>query len=45
VVLALLSGFFVYVMLRRAGTLQAWHLMIGGLFYLVFLIGAVFAVV
>jgi hypothetical protein len=45
VVLALLSGFFVYVMLRRAGTLQAWHLMIGGLFYLVSLMGAVFAVV
>jgi cation:H+ antiporter len=45
VVLALLSGFFVYVMLRRAGALQAWHLMIGGLFYLVSLMGAVFAVV
>ncbi len=44
VVLALLSGFFIYVILRRAGTLQAWHLMIGGLFYLVFLMGAVFAV-
>jgi cation:H+ antiporter len=44
VVLVLLSGFFVYVMLRRTGTLQAWHLMIGGLFYLVFLLGAVFAV-
>jgi cation:H+ antiporter len=44
VVLALLSGSFVYVMLRRAGTLQAWHLMVGGLFYLAFLIGAVFAV-
>jgi hypothetical protein len=44
VVLALLSGFFVYVMLRRVGTLQAWHLMISGPFYLVFLMGAVFAV-
>ena len=43
VVLALLSGSFIYVMLRRAGTLQAWQLMIGGLFYLVFLMGAVFA--
>jgi cation:H+ antiporter len=44
VVLALLSGSFVHVMLRRAGTLQAWHLMVGGLFYLAFLIGAIFAV-
>src|ERR671911_181036 len=32
------------VMLKRAGTLQAWQLIIGGLFYLVFLMGAIFAV-
>lgn len=44
VVLALLSGSFIYVMLKRAGTLQAWQLIIGGLFYLVFLMGAIFAV-
>jgi hypothetical protein len=44
VVLALVSGGFVYVVLRRRKTLQSWQLMLGGLFYLVFLVGAVFAV-
>ncbi len=44
VVLALASGSFVYVMLRRRKTLRSWHLMVGGVFYLIFLAGAVFAV-
>jgi cation:H+ antiporter len=44
VVLALISGSFVYAVLRRAKTLQAWHLMVGGVFYLIFLAGAIFAV-
>jgi cation:H+ antiporter len=43
VVLALISGSFVYAVLRRAKTLQAWHLMVGGVFYLIFLAGAIFA--
>jgi cation:H+ antiporter len=42
--LALVSGGFVYVVLRRRKTLQSWQLMLGGLFYLVFLVGAVVAV-
>ena len=44
VVLALASGSFIYVMLGRRKTLRSWHLMVGGLFYLIFLAGAVFAV-
>jgi cation:H+ antiporter len=44
VVLALVSAGFVYFELRRRKTLQAWQLMLGGLFYLVFLAGAVVAV-
>jgi cation:H+ antiporter len=44
VVLALVSGGFVYVVLRRRKTIRSWELMVGGLFYLVFLVGAVFAV-
>jgi cation:H+ antiporter len=44
VALALVSGALVYVVLRRRKTLQSWQLMLGGLFYLVFLVGAVFAV-
>jgi cation:H+ antiporter len=44
VVLALVSGGFVYVVLRRRKTIRSWQLMVGGLFYLVFLVGAVFAV-
>jgi cation:H+ antiporter len=43
--LALLSGGFVYLVLRREGALHAWHLLIGGLFYLAFLVAAVFAVI
>jgi cation:H+ antiporter len=42
--LAILSGGFVYAMLRRAAPLHSWHLMVGGVFYLVFLLAAVFAV-
>jgi cation:H+ antiporter len=44
VVLALASGGFVYLMLRRSSKLQAWHLMVGGAFYLAFVAGAVVAV-
>ena len=44
VVLALISGGFVYVVLRRRKTIRSWQLMVGGRFYLVFLVGAVFAV-
>jgi cation:H+ antiporter len=42
--LALVSGALVYVVLRSKGPLHAWQLMIGGLFYLAFLVGAVFAI-
>ncbi len=44
VALALASGGFVYLMLRRSSKLQAWHLMIGGAFYLAFVAGAVLTV-
>jgi cation:H+ antiporter len=44
VVLALVSAGFIYFELRRRKTLQAWQLMLSGLFYLVFLAGAVVAV-
>ena len=44
VVLALVSGAFVYVVLRRRKTIQAWQLMLCGLFYFAFLAGAVIAV-
>ena len=42
--LAILSGGFVYAMLRRSAPLHSWHLMVGGAFYLVFLVVAIFAV-
>jgi cation:H+ antiporter len=42
--LALVSGGFIYIMLRRAANLHSWHLMVGGVFYLVFLLAAVFAI-
>ena len=42
--LALTSGALVYVALRSKGPLHAWQLMVGGLFYLAFLVGAIFAV-
>ncbi len=44
VALALASGGFAYLMLRRSKKLQAWHLMVCGAFYLVFVAGAVLAV-
>ena len=44
VVLALVSAGFIYFELRRRKTLQSWQLMLGGLFYLVFLASAVVAV-
>jgi cation:H+ antiporter len=43
-VLALVSGGIVYVVLRRRKAIRSWQLMLGGLFYLVFLVGAAFAV-
>jgi hypothetical protein len=33
------------VVLRRDAALHSWHLMVGGVFYLVFLVAAVFAVI
>ena len=44
VALALASGAFVYLMLRRSKKLQAWHLMVGGAFYVAFVVGAVLTV-
>ncbi|HZA44968.1 MAG TPA: hypothetical protein VE568_06655, partial [Rubrobacter sp.] len=43
--LALVSGGFIYIVLRREGALHSWHLMAGGVFYLAFLVAAVFAVI
>lgn len=43
--LALASGGLVYVILKRLGKLRAGHLMLGGIFYLVFVAAAVLAVV
>ncbi|HET7272926.1 MAG TPA: hypothetical protein VFI90_17775 [Rubrobacter sp.] len=45
VVLALASGGLIYVGLRRSGKLRAGQLMLGGLFYLAFVAGAVIVVV
>ena len=39
--LALVSGAIVYLALRRDGPLHSWQLMVGGGFYLAFLVGAV----
>ncbi len=44
VALALASGGLVYLMLKRSKKLQAWHLMVGGAFYLAFVAGAVLAI-
>ena len=44
VALALASGAFVYLMLRRSKKLQAWHLMVGGAFYVAFVVGALLTV-
>ena len=43
--LALVSAGFVYAMLRRDAALHSWHLMVGGVFYLAFLVAAVFALI
>ena len=45
VVLALISGGIIFFTLRRSGTLRAGGLMLGGLFYIAFVIGAIIAVV
>jgi cation:H+ antiporter len=42
--LALASGTLVYLLIRRPGKLKAWYLILGGVFYLAFLAGAVLAV-
>jgi cation:H+ antiporter len=44
VVLALASGGLILFTLRRKGTLRAGRLMLGGLFYVAFVIGAIIAV-
>jgi cation:H+ antiporter len=44
VVLALFSGGLIYVGLRRSGKLRAGRLILGGLFYLAFVLGAVIAI-
>ncbi len=44
VALTLASGGFTYLMLTRSKKLKAWHLMIGGAFYLAFVAGAVLTV-
>jgi cation:H+ antiporter len=44
VVLALSSGGLIYVGLRRSGKLRAGRLILGGLFYLAFVLGAVIAI-
>jgi cation:H+ antiporter len=41
--LALVSGGLVYLLIRRPGKLKAWHLTVGGAFYLAFAAGAVLA--
>jgi Ca2+/Na+ antiporter len=43
--LALVSGTFIYIVLRPDAALRSWHLMIGGIFYLAFLLAAVLAVI
>jgi cation:H+ antiporter len=42
--LALVSGGLIYLLIRRPGKLRAEHLVVGGAFYLVFVAGAVLAV-
>ena len=43
-VLALVSGGLVYLLIRRPSKLRAEHLMVGGAFYLAFVVGAVLVV-
>jgi cation:H+ antiporter len=42
--LALVSGGIIYLVLRRDAALHSWHLMVGGVFYLAFLLAAVLVV-
>jgi hypothetical protein len=44
VALALVSGGLTYLVLKRPWKLRAGHLMAGGIFYLVFVVGAVLVV-
>ena len=44
VLLALVSGGLIFYTLKRSGTLKAGRLMVGGLFYVAFVIGAIIAV-
>jgi len=44
VVLALVSGGFIFAMLRRKEHIHAWHMLVGGAFYAVFLVVAVLVV-
>ena len=44
-VLALSSGALIYVALGPDPALRSWHLMVGGVFYVAFLVAAAFAVV
>jgi cation:H+ antiporter len=44
VVLALASGGLIFFALKRSGTLRARGLMLGGLFYVAFVVGAIIAV-
>ena len=44
VALALVSGGLVYLLIRRPSKLRAEHLMVGGVFYLAFVVGAVLVV-
>ncbi len=44
VLLALVSGGLIFVTLKRTGTLKAGRLMLGGLFYIAFVVGAIIAV-
>jgi hypothetical protein len=41
----LVSGALVYATLRRDAALRSWHLMVGWVFYLAFLVAAVFAII
>jgi cation:H+ antiporter len=45
VALGLASGVLVYLLIKRPGKLKAWHLMVGVVFYLAFVAGAVLVLV
>jgi cation:H+ antiporter len=45
VALGLASGGLVYLLIKRPGKLKAWHLMVGGVFYLAFVVGVVLVLV